>query len=268
MRTVDSIEQIRHLVSVVRAKRNGFITNFYLDPDKHTLWIDKGILFYLSIGDTIFLIKKNERFSNLFYCSTTVESLSSDMDGLRGQIADSTLIIDIVGKESQCLPIAQMLQEKGFSVGTSLVRMTRKNEPVVYEKDESVRVAKLEDIPLVNATLHRHFDERLEQLPFVEELESYAKDGGIFISEDEEKMIGFLIFEKCVSTMYLRYWFTDPLYRGRRIGARLMRRFFEEGRDTTRQILWVMRDNENAIVCYKHYGFEEEALIDYVMIDK
>ena len=44
-----------------------------------------------------------------------------------------------------------------------------------------------------------------------------------------------------------------------------MRRFFEEGKETRRQILWVMRTNGDAMEKYRHYGFVEEDMFDHVM---
>ena len=77
--------------------------------------------------------------------------------------------------------------------------------------------------------------------------------------------MGHLIFELSASTLYLRYWFTHPDYRDKKVGSRLLRRFFEEGKDTKRQLFWVIRTNENAIKRYKHYGFTEENMYDFVM---
>ena len=56
-----------------------------------------------------------------------------------------------------------------------------------------------------------------------------------------------------------------PDYRDKKVGSRLLRRFFEEGKDTKRQLFWVIRTNENAIKRYKHYGFNEENMFDFVM---
>ena len=67
------------------------------------------------------------------------------------------------------------------------------------------------------------------------------------------------------TTHYLRYWFTHPDFRDKKVGSRLLRRFFEEGRDTKRQLFWVIRSNENAIKRYRHYGFAEENMFDFVM---
>ena len=74
----------------------------------------------------------------------------------------------------------------------------------------------------------------------------------------------FLIYELNATTLYLRYWFTHPDYRDTKVGSRLLRRFFEEGKDTKRQLFWVIRTNENAIVRYRPYGFAEENMFDYV----
>ena len=78
-------------------------------------------------------------------------------------------------------------------------------------------------------------------------------------------MVGFLIYELKATTLYLRYWFTHPDYRDRKVGSRLLCRFFEEGKDTKRQLLWVIRTNDNAIKRYRHYSFVEENMYDYIM---
>jgi GNAT superfamily N-acetyltransferase len=85
------------------------------------------------------------------------------------------------------------------------------------------------------------------------------------VCEEDGNLAGFLIFELSSATLYLRYWFTHPDFRGRKVGSRLMRRFFEEGKETRRQILWVMRTNEDAMEKYRHYGFVEEDMFDHVM---
>ena len=71
--------------------------------------------------------------------------------------------------------------------------------------------------------------------------------------------------EMNATTLYLRYWFTHPDFRDRKVGSRLLRRFFEEGKDTKRQLFWVIRSNKNAIKRYRHYGFKEENMLDFVL---
>lgn len=49
------------------------------------------------------------------------------------------------------------------------------------------------------------------------------------------------------------------------IGSKLFNSFMYEGRNTKRQLLWVITHNINAIKRYVHYGFKPEKLFDYVL---
>ena len=138
-------------------------------------------------------------------------------------------------------------------------------EPMEFTPDSTVRYASEKDVPVISQYLHEYFDERTEQIPYDEELVDYIKQGHILVCEENGVMAGFLIFELNATTLYLRYWFTHPEFRDKKVGSRLLRRFFEEGKETKRQLFWVIRSNENAIKRYKHYGFKEENMYDYVM---
>ena len=42
MDKIDSLDKINALVSDIRSLRKGYLTNFFLDRKKHSLWIEKG----------------------------------------------------------------------------------------------------------------------------------------------------------------------------------------------------------------------------------
>ena len=136
----------------------------------------------------------------------------------------------------------------------------------VFPFMEGVCPASENDLEEISDCLHEYFDERLEQIPYDEELLEYIKNGYVLVVKNADKLSGFLIFEKNASTLYLRYWFTRPEYREHGIGAKLLRQFFHEGLSTKRQILWVIEENENAIKRYVHYGFRNEDMHDYIMV--
>lgn len=69
-------------------------------------------------------------------------------------------------------------------------------------------------------------------------------------------------------TWYLRYWFTSSKYRNQGVGAKLLKSSLFLAKETKRQILWVISENENAIKRYEHYGFKRELMNDYVLIKK
>lgn len=265
MQIVKSFEELQQLVAEIRSLRMGFITNFFADPVKHSLWIEKGDCFTERVSNSLFVIKQNPSFWNVFYCSTTVNALSNDLEEFQAQHPDITIMYDIVGREVQCQPLVELFKAKGCKEATSLVRMTRMTEPMDYAPDNTVRYASEEDLPVISQYLHKYFDEKTEQIPYDEELVDYTKQGHVLVCEKGGKVAGFVVFELNATTLYLRYWFTHPDYRDRKVGSRLLRRFFEEGKDAKRQLFWVIRTNENAIVRYKHYGFTEENMFDYVM---
>lgn len=263
METINSIEQLQQQLGEVRKQK--FVTNFFLDPVKHSVWITKGDCHTEMVGDTLFVIRTDSGFWNVFYSSSNNETLSSDIKTLTSRFPEQTMMFDIVGREVQCKPLVDVFKELGFKEATSLVRMNRMAESFVYIPDDSIRKASEYDIPRISNLLHEYFNPQNEQIPYDEELIDYANQGHVLVCEEQGGIAGFLIYELNASTLYLRYWFTHPDFRDKKVGSRLLRRFFEEGKDTKRQIFWVIRTNENAIKRYKHYGFNEENMFDYVM---
>lgn len=265
MKKVESVEELQGLIAGIRSLCRGFNTNFFLEPMKHGLWIAKGDCHTERIGGTLFVIKQSPAFWNVFYCSTTLDEFGHDLSDFMAEHPDVTMMFDIVGRDVQCQPMVELFRGKGCKEATSLMRMTRMTTPMEYTADSSIRKATVNDIPEVSQLLHSYFDEQTEQIPYDEELLNYTRQGHVLVCEEDGKMAGFLIYELNATTLYLRYWFTHPDFRDKKVGSRLLRRFFEEGKDTKRQLFWVIRTNENAIVRYRHYGFAEENMYDYVM---
>lgn len=265
MNQLHSIEEVINVVADVRNKRKGFITNFYLDEFKHNVWIQKCDFFYELIGETLFFIRKSESFCNLFYSSISVDALCDDLKVFEQKYPKQIAMMDIVGREAQCKQVIDALGQVKFSEATSLVRMSRFTEPLEYEEDTSVTLASSGELKEIYDLLHQFFDEKTEQIPYLEELQEYAKEKHILVCHENGQLVGFVIYEINATTLYLRYWFTHPDYRDKKVGSRLLRRFFEEGKNTKRQLFWVIRSNENAIKRYRHYGFKEEDMMDFVI---
>lgn len=265
MDLVKSIEQLQQQSAEIRGLRRGYITNFFLDPVKHAIWIKKGDCYVERIDNTLFIIKKSLTFWNVFYCSTTLDDFSHDLTCFFAEHPGTTLMFDIVGRDIQCQPVVEVFRSKGSHEATSLVRMTRIAEPFDYTPDTSIRKATGADISEVSKLLNEYFNPQNEQIPYDEELLDYARQGHVLVCQEEGRMAGFLIYELNATTLYLRYWFTHPDFRNKKVGSRLLRRFFEDGKNTKRQFFWVIRSNENAIKRYKHYGFAEENMFDFVM---
>lgn len=263
---VDRLDTISTAFAEIRSLRKGVITNFYLDQEKHTHWINKGDCFAEKINDTFFIIKRSSLFWNVFYCSTTLGQLIGDLRSFQINHENQVMMFDIVGHKDQCQPIVTAFQNCNCSVVSSLVRMKRLMNLASPEfNDNTIFYADENSIPAISHALHTYFNERIEQLPYMEELKDFSRKRQILVCEEDGVLAGFLIFEHTLSTLILRYWFTYPDFRERKIGSRLLRSFFDEGKGTSRQLLWVVQSNDNAIKRYKHYGFTEENMFDYVL---
>ena len=123
MDIINSFENLQELVAGVRRQR--FITNLYLDPIKHSVWITNKDCYAEIIGNTLFIIRTDINFWNVFYSTTTVEQLIVDLKIFTNKYKNQTMMFDIIGRDIQCLPVIKGMQEVGCKFATSLVRMSR-----------------------------------------------------------------------------------------------------------------------------------------------
>jgi GNAT superfamily N-acetyltransferase len=269
MEKVESIEQLKELIAYVRNMRQGFVTNFYLDEEKHAAWIRTGEFQYDKWEDTVFLLFDHyapdnaKYFTNMFYISTSEDAMLARLKEYPEKYIYDLYVLDIVGRDTMCLPLVEKLKAmRGYNDAT-LVRMTRINGEGLIVNGECVYATR-DDVSLINELLHTHFDEQMEQLPLVEELEKMVEQKHVLLSMREGHVAGMLLFD-LNATLYLRYWLVLPEYRNQGVGSELFRQFLWEGRETKQQILWVNQANENAIVRYEHYGFKKENMYDYII---
>ena len=75
MDKIDSLDKINGFVSDIRSLRKGYLSNFFLDRKKHSIWIEKGELFYVSFPDGYFLLHLTDSVNNLFFLTTSKASV-------------------------------------------------------------------------------------------------------------------------------------------------------------------------------------------------
>lgn len=268
MKKVTSFEVVQALVSEIRGLKKGFVTNFYPDPFRVSLWCQHDSFFSVRYGDTIFFFRKRSQLVNLYYCATSEDALKNVLPEFLKEHDQRFFVIDLVG-DNMILPYKRLFLEEGFEEYTTLVRMSRMGFPLVQERlAGNVSEATERDIASIAELYTCYFDPYSEQIPLKEELIQWVNSKSILVSRAGEKIVGFLIYELIGVTLYLRYWFVHPDFRECKIGASLFREFFYRGRMTKRQLFWVITSNENAIKRYMHYGFLQEKIFDHVLIRK
>lgn len=265
MRKIESYDQIRTFTGRIRSLRKGFVTNFYWDDNKHQYWIDEDKFLFEEHKNCILLLHNNQSFSNLFFIATDYDAVVSALQTIN---LDCTQVIDIVCK-GDGISERNAFKSIGFKDYRSLYRMSHIGQMASDTiLDSSVCYGRVEECNIINEVFQRDFDPICEQLPSLNEIEDFAKHNQILVIKDGESLCGFLIFEITGITWYLRYWYTSPRYRNKGIGAKLIKSALVLGKETKRQLFWVISDNENAIKRYEHYGFRREDMNDYVIIKR
>lgn len=269
MDKVTSYLEIQQLFKAIKEVNKGYITNLYAEIDKVNAWIGNGQFRIKVIGDTVFFFNDKTTFSNLFFCSSSIEALSKSLALLRSQIGDTLIAVDLIGKEPEIQSIVQAFSKNGFYEYTTLNRMSR-NTPTegLVKSNQDLSKPEIKHSKKIFDLLNTYFDPLAEQLPTENEISNWINENHLILIEEKSDVLGFVIFDLIGVTSYLRYWFVHPQFRNQKLGSILLKEYFKQSVKTKRQLFWVIKSNENAISRYLHYGFHPENLSDYIMTNK
>ena len=267
MNKIQDYNQITHLINKIKSYKEGYITNFYLGEPKCKILINKDLMYCVEDGKCIFILHKDFDFYHLYYLTTNKNPLSFPLRNLLKKYPDIILVSDVLGPESTIQNIINLYNLEGFQEYKKFIRLSCVN--IVFDTnicEEEIEYASGEHSYQIKELIKKHFDKFSEQLPMIEEINQWVEDKNILIRKNGKEIIGFLIFEINGLTATIRYWFVNPDFRNKKIGSHLIKNFFYKCRHTKRKLLWVMEDNENAIVRYKHFGFKPESMLDQILI--
>lgn len=269
MKIVENFQAVQNSFTAIKAYKKKSVTNFFLDETKVSKWIENKLFYAIEIGEVLFFVKKNSGFDSLFFIASSIEELQTSLPLLVSQFADSILVADIILKDENS-EIRLVFEKYFFYEYTALVRMSRmvSDSLLEFEPIANLKEANVDQIEEITTLFNQYFDPKAEQLPDTEDLLAWVESGSLLVYEIDSKICGFIIYDLNGVTLYLRYWFVHPDYREKKIGSSLFHFFLYKGRNTKRQIFWVIKSNENAIKRYLHYGFKEEKMYNFVMINK
>jgi ribosomal protein S18 acetylase RimI-like enzyme len=267
MDIICSHDWITNSIIKIRANKEGYITNFFMSEERFSLLSKHNLIYSVEYEKCIFILYKDYEFYHIYFLTTDKNQLNKVLVVFVKQYSKCVFVVDLIGVNSFTNELSVVFEHAGFKRYILLYRMVRKESVCVPETlDTKVIFAQLKYSEQIHKLLERYFDKYSEQIPLYEEIAQWITSNSVLIIVEQDKVIGFAIFEINGVTSYLRYWFTHPDYRTQGIGSMLLRRFFYESRNTKRQLFWVISTNENAISRYKHYGFKEEQMFDQVMM--
>ncbi len=269
MNKVNTYQQVLDEIRIVKNLKKGFITNFYPDVTRVSVWINSGELFTKRAKDVLFLFRERKEFYNLYYCAPSHDILHQAYPEMKVVMSDKHIIVDLLGKKSDVIVLNELFKKNDFYDYITLCRMSKSTGENDYQElSTNLRTAEFQHSDSILELLYTYFDPIAEQLPSYEEITRWIKLGHISIYESGGKIRGFVIYDLIGLTSYLRYWFVHPKHRDKKIGSTLIKKYFTESKGTKRQLFWVIQSNNNAIMRYKHYGFNPENMFDIVMTNK
>ena len=264
VRTTSELSEI-----VQRIKRPGepFCTNYFIQPADAQRLIDQGRMFQQVMDRVAYLLIQEDDFLRLHFISRGEQPIADTLHALSldGQHA---VVVDIPGRRDDTESISRCFRSSGFRPYAVFQRMSRVvgSDVATEMSDPDIVFAQIEEAPLVHQMLCHQFDKYSEHLPTCQDIETSIHQQAILVARIDGRIGGLLYFERFgVSTM-LRYWLVEEAFRGHRLGARLMHRYFNECRNARRFMLWVDMANHNAILRYQHYGYASDGTLDNIFI--
>lgn len=271
MKTIKNFDEIKDFIGKIKSVNNSLITNIPIDKEKISKWTANNQLIYFETEKSILILRKSFDYHHLYFVSPSIDFLCNDLNKFTENFS-SKIVIDIFGKVDHLNIIFNKLNQIGFNIECKLFRMSKINLSALSSYDKidfgaieiKANEAYIEDIYVL---LKNNFNTIVDQIPTKSEITDFIKSGNAFLSISEDKSLrGFLLYNKKNKTAILRYWFVLSKYRNLGVGADLMRDFLCLCKDTRRLILWVAEHNINAIEIYKHYGFVQEEMHNFVLI--
>ncbi len=249
-----------------RARHAGAsMTNFYPTPEKLERWTAAGALFSVTAGNVLFVLRRDRDFFHISYLASGAADLMAALPELTSR---ETFTVDVLGKREQVEELAALFVQAGFQSHRTLHRMTKTHDGSVQpaDADPEVVFATDDDARTLAGMLEAALDRYTEQIPEEHEMRRAVTERKILVIRTSAAIAGLLFFEVTGQSSLLRHWMVDSAHRDRRVGARLMRRYFSDCKDVRRFSLWVISDNDNAIDRYRHYGYQHDGLVDQVLM--
>lgn len=266
MDKIFNYQEINDKIKFLKEGKKGIITNFYPDIEIVTCWINSGDLHFFQYAETLLLLRNNKDFVNLYFIAVSYDSLQKALIHLNQEMSDIRFVADLVGKLPDIGPVSDVFIKSGFSEYSKLCRMSRKvPDNNHFAINSHILPAKIIHAENILDLLYTYFDPVSEQLPGIDEVKKWITNGNISIYLSDNKILGFVIYINKGYSSYLRYWFVHPEHRDKKIGSALLNKYFSDGKDARLMFFWVVLSNENAVLRYKHYGFQMENFYDIVL---
>lgn len=270
MQPVDTVNQVFTAIQQVKSNASAFCTNLFPVPQKLQNWVDHEELFCELHSGAAFFFRKDRDFWRLYFCAANGEALKREFMALP-DVKIKSMVMDLIERETASDSLLPIMKSIGFQLYARLCRMARPGSPdsqPLSSGDLQPVYAGNEDIQAVFDILSASFDHYAEQLPTIYEIEAAINNRQILMIKHVQTLAGLLFFETQGITSTIRYWVVAEKFQTLRHGSALMRAYFATHAAIKRFNLWVIANNQPAILRYQHYGYTSDKLVDHVLVNE
>lgn len=249
---------LRIKISEIKRNENYLLTNYYykdLSYNELTFFSNKNGLLFFSY----------DKEYNVYRVYYIVNNLK-DLDKLFLQANwNKNSLLEIINKNIIDDALKKIFLKHGFIEFKVLQRMSfLDNNEKNLELFEDINYCNLKDVENLKEIFKSNFNKYSENLPSTEEIKKTIESKFIIKLVDQEKMIGFLWFDKKQVLTELRYLFIDKNYRGINLSKKLIEQYLYLTKDIKKKQLWVLEDNVVAINLYEKFSYKSEGLKDFI----
>jgi len=270
MQPVETVDQVFTAIQRVKSNASAFCTNFFPVPQKLQNWIDHSELFCECRPEAACFFRTDRDFWRAYFCATNAEALKRELIALP-DLKSKPLVTDVIEREAAPDSLVPVLAATGFRPYTRLRRLARPGPvsaaPQSVSGDAQPVYAGTDDARAVFDVLNVSFDRYAEQLPAMHEIEAAISNCQILVIKHLQTVAGLLYFETQGVTSAIRYWVVAEKFRALRYGSALIRAYFAAHAAIQRFNLWVMADNQPAMLKYQHFGYVSDKLVDHVLVN-
>lgn len=261
METLRGWDQLQRVTGAVARRSPGYSSNLYAAPAQIDRWGASGRLRVLVSEDAVLVLRAARGFWHVYHTSEGARALEAALITLPSGRYVADLITREAEKDAVCAPHVKA----GFTPHTWLRRMSLLQQPATA-REGGAEPGRPEEARAILDLMERLLDPLAEQLPDGLEIDEALASRRLLVSRDGDTIRGMLMFDLKGQLAHLRFWHVDATAQGRGIGRTLMTGFLARVAPARRIVLWVIGSNDRSIAIYRHYGFVEDDLVDYIML--
>ena len=267
--SINSYNDLKNELDYVKHNPYTFLNNLFVD---YTLWenaFEEGRILIYKTNSTLWILKKNNGFCDLFYSCSDLEGFKHDLVIILDDLDQPTIVTTFYKELIDEVKEFEYITTN-FKIYSTFNRMSNSNFDSIKEHipNNQIKRADYIDIPQIQCLFNKVFDKYDDKIPDNNLLKHYIKNEYVRVIRNDDKVIACLIATIKGATSQFQYITINDEYQNRGYGSIMMKEYLYDiyKENVKRSLLWVKSSNKSAIKYYSKHSFKNEGLYKTIMI--